>query len=251
MKVFTCVPEWEAMLTCIYEAFASRLGHENIKLLTEPVEQLSLFDEYVHVDADSEKAAKVVESIKRKISGRFYHEMATTAMAYEPDTLDNIYHMLILGFAYGSKVLDMMQFKDVVRNIEIRKRVGNEANRFQEAIRFHQVGNVYVAHIEPKSRVSGYLGPVFTDRMPSENFVIVDDIHLEAVFHQANEPFYMRKLSTEELEQLTKTEKLNDEYTDLWKIFFDTIAIKERENPKCQLSHSPLWARKHIIEYNL
>lgn len=251
MKVYTCKPEWEAMLTCIYEAWRSGLGHENIRLQTEPIEQLSLFDDYEHVDADSVKAAKVADSINIKISPAFYHAMAITSMAYESDALDNIYHMLILGFAYGPSVMDMYKYKDVARNHEICGRVDREANRFQESIRFHQAGNVYVAHIEPKSRVAEYLGPIFQNRMPSENFVIVDDIHLDAVFHAANEPFYMKKLTKDELSQLIETENLNDGFTDLWKIFFDSIAIEERKNPKCQMNHSPLWARKHIIEFNM
>lgn len=249
MRIYTCVPEWEAMLTAIYTAFECKLGHNNLMLLTEPLEQMNLFDEYVHVDSDGEKAAKVAESIKRKISPLFYHEMATTAMAYESDALDNIYHMLILGFAYGPSVLDMLKFKDVMRNREIRKRIGNEACRFKEAIRFHQIGTAYIAHIEPKSRIAEYLGPAFCDRMPSENFIIVDDIHMDAVIHEANKDFYIKKLTADELDQLIKTENMNDQYTDLWKIFFETIAIKERENLKCQMNHSPLWARKHIVEF--
>lgn len=250
MRIYTCEPEWEAMLTCIYEAWTSKLGHQNIKLLLEPINQLELFTEYVHVDRDQEKATKLMDAINIKISPFFYHEMAVTAMAYEEDTLDNIYHMLILGFNYGENVLDMLQYKDVVRNSEIRGRVRREAERFQECVRFHKVSNAYVAHIEPKSRVAEYLGPVFQGRMPSENFVIVDDIHGEAVFHKADEQYFMRKLLPEELERLLATEDMNDEYTDLWKVFFNTIAIKERTNPKCQLNHSPLWARKHIVEFN-
>lgn len=249
MRIYTCTPEWESMLSCIYEAFSCKLGHNNIKLLTEPIEQLSLFDEYIHVEANSLKAAKVADSIRQRISPGFYYDMTITSMAYEKDALDNIYHMLILGFAYGPNVMDMLKFKDVMRNTEIRKRISTEACRFKEAIRFHQLGNVYIAHIEPKSRIVAYLGMAFQDRMPSEHFVIVDDIHLDAVFHQANNDFYIKKLTVEELDQLIKTENMNDSYTDLWKIFFETISIKERENLKCQMNHSPLWARKHIVEF--
>lgn len=250
MRIYSCIPTWEAMLTTIYDAWSSGLGHEKIKLMIEPLDQYSLFDEYIHVEPDSDKAIKVIDAINTKISPYVYHEMAITSMACEEDTLDNIYHVLILGFAFGPDVLDMMQYKDIVRNYEIRTRVGREANRFQEIMRFHQLGNVYISHFEPKSRVAEYLGPIFQDRMPSENFVIVDDIHKEAVVHHANTDCYMQKLTKEELDQLLVTESVNDEYTDLWKVFFDTIAIKERQNPKCQMTHFPLWARKHAIEFS-
>lgn len=249
MRVYTCAPTWDAMLTTIYEAFECKLGHENIKLMIDPVEQFTLFDEYIYVESDKEKALKVVDAINKKISSYVYHQMAVTSMAYEEDVLDNIYHVLILGFNYGPDVLNMMQYKDVMRNYEIRKRVESEACRFKEFIRFHKIGDVYVAHIEPKSRIAEYLGPIFEDRMPSENFIIVDDVHFDAVVHYADEPFFMRKLDNIEYNKILNTEKINDEYTDLWRVFFNSIAIKERTNEKCQMLHFPKWTRVHAVEF--
>lgn len=250
MTIYTCVPEWEAMLTCIYEAWKSGKGHENIMLLLEPVEQLTLFDEYIHVDASPEKAEKVADAVIRKISLQFYENLAYTSMAYEEEVLDNIYRVMILGFAYGPNVIDMVQYKDIMRNCQIRKRVGTEANHFREFIRFHAIGNsVFVAHIEPKSRILPALGPDFLDRMPSEHWVIVDDVHSEAVIHPKDRPFFFRTLSKEELNELKQTEEQNDEYTGLWKTFFNSIAIEQRKNPKCQRNLFPVWTRKHAVEF--
>jgi len=250
MRIYTCKPEWEAMLTCIYEAFNSKLGHKNIRLLREPIDQYAFFDEYVHIEPDSEKANKVIASINEKLSPYVYRELAITSMAYEEDALDNIYHVLILGFKYGKDVLNMFKFRDIMRNYEIRQRVGREASRFQEFLRFNRLGDTLVAHFEPKSRVAEYLGPVFMDRMPSENFIIVDDIHYEAVIHPSNETYYMQKLTQAEMDAIKNSEEHTDEYTDLWKIFFDTIAIRERTNDKCQNTHAPKWARLHMVEFS-
>ncbi len=67
MTVFTVKIILMQMMTCVYEAWASRLGHSNIKLKTEPIGNLELFCDYRHVDADPEKTASVVRSIKSKI----------------------------------------------------------------------------------------------------------------------------------------------------------------------------------------
>lgn len=249
MRVYTCNHEWGAMLTAIYEANASRLGHNNIRFEIEPVGQYSLFDEYVHVEYDADKVSKVIDALNSKISPYFYQQLFTTSMSNDEDVLDNIYKVMLLGFSYGGNVLKMLQYSDIMRNAEICKRVKNEANRFQEIMRFHKIGEVYISHFEPKNRVIEYLGGVFQDRMPSEHFIIVDDVHSEAVVHKKNENFYLQRLNEEELYNLLKTEKVNDEYTDLWKVFFDTIAIKERINPKCQMNHFPIWARKHAVEF--
>ena len=49
--------------------------------------------------------------------------------------------------------------------------------------------------------------------------------------------------------RLAETEEVNDEFTDLWKTFFDTIAIEERKNEKLQRNMFPLWTRKHVVEF--
>lgn len=250
MTVFTCEQEFDAMLSCIYEAFCSRLGHKNIRLEFEPVGQVCMFDQYIHVDTDEKNVMKVIDAINNKISPYFYHEIMYSAQYHADDVLDNIYRMLLLGFKYGNAALDMIQYEAVHRNRDIRKAYGNEVCRFKEILRFHEVKqSLYVAHIEPKSRMVVALGPVFQDRMPSENWMIVDDIHCEAVIHPKDKPYYIRRLSGDELQELILTEEANDEYTDLWKIFFDTIAIKERENAKCQQNHFPIWTRKHAVEF--
>lgn len=251
MTVFTCEPEFEAMLTCIYRAFESRLGHQNIRLETEPVGQYSMFDEYIHVDSDPILSEKVIDSINRKISPYFYQEIMYSAHYHDQDVLDNIYRMLLLGFKFGNSALDMVQYEAVNRSRIIRGAYGKEVCRFQEFARFHLIGNsLYVSHIEPRCRIVIALGPIFQDRMPSENWIIIDDTHHEAVVHPKNSQFYIQKLSDEDFKRLLLTEQENDIYTDLWKSFFDSIAIRERTNPTCQLNHMPYWSRKHAVEFN-
>ncbi len=250
MTVFTCEPTWDAMLTCIYQASASHLGHRNIRLQVEPISQYTLFDNYIHVDADEAKAMNVCDAINTRISPYVYRELTYASMSCDEDTLDTIYHVIILGFSLGPDILQMTQYKDVMRFQEIRTRLSKEICRFKEVVRFHKVrDSLFVAHIEPKSRLILTVGAAFEDRMPSEHWMVVDDTHREAVIHPKDSPFYLRTLTEEEYFTLLETEKENDAYTDLWQVFFDTIAIKERNNPRCQKTLLPLWTRKHMVEF--
>lgn len=251
MTVYSCEPDLEAMLTCIYYAWSSKLGHQNIRLELEPIDQLSLFDKYIHVDADIEKATKVMAAVKNKISPYFYQKLSYNSMSSESDVLDNMYHVMILGFKYGTEVLNRIEFRDIIRYQEIHKRVSSDACRFKEFLRFHEAApGVYVSIIEPKNRILPALALDFTDRMPSEHWMIVDVNQKEAVIHPKNEDYYIQKLSDYELCKLKQTENQNDGFTDLWKLFFTTIAIKERANYNCQRNHIPLWSRKHVTEFN-
>lgn len=239
------------MLTCIYVAGKCRLGSGNFKLCTEPIEQYSMFESYVHVDADERKAAEVVRAVTTMISPAFYDEVMYCTGAYEPDTLDIIYRVIALGFKYGPRVLEMYQLPEVVRFLTISRRYGAEAHSFREFSRFNRVGDSFFAHIEPKSRVLLPVAEYFSDRCPSENWMVVDDVHREAVVHPADEPYYIWKLSEEEFACTLLTEEARDEYNSLWRTYFDKIAIDARINYRCQMNHFPKWKRRHAAEFIL
>lgn len=249
MTVFTCEDDFEAMLTCIYEAWYSRLGHSNVRLMAEPVEQPNMFDTYIHVNGDADKAMAVADAINLKISPAFYSEIAFCLGACEADALDTVYRVLVLGFKLGPGVLDAYGYDAIARFKAVRIRYGREVSSFIEFVRFTLTGGVYVAHIEPKSHVLLPVAEHFSDRMPSEHWMIIDDVHREAVIHPCNERYYLRKLSDEEFTRLKATEALNDSFTAMWKVYFNEIAIKERNNPKCQLTHFAKWKRKHVTEF--
>lgn len=250
MTVFTCKDDFESMMTCIYDAWASKRGHDQVKLMREPILQQDLFCEYIHVEGDAEKTQKVVRSIRNKISQEAYLHVFYATLSNAPDALDVIYRFLILGFAYGGKVLSMLSYPAVMRMMQLQRNVGNEAHYFREFMRFAAIeGGVYAAHFEPKNNVLISVAGHFQDRMPSEHWLIVDDTRSLAAIHPRNEDFYIRMLTEKEMDALSETEKYQDEFTKLWFTFFDSIGIRERENPKCQRNLFPLWLRKHAVEF--
>lgn len=266
MTIYTCGESFEAMMTCIYEAWAGRRGHVNIRLQLEPVEQPELFCEYLPVSADAEKAEKVVRAIRQKISAEAYRQVFYAAMSFYPDRLDAIYRFLILGFACGAKVTKMFSEPSVMRVLELSRKAGNEMHYFREFTRFVSIDGyfsaqmsrmdaecmsekVYVAHIEPKCNITAVTASHFADRMPSEYWMLIDDNRRIAAVHPKDQPFYMTILSEEEMQKLAETERRGDLFTKLWKEFFNTIGIQQRRNADCQRNMMPLWYRKHATEF--
>lgn len=250
MTIYTCENTFEAMMTCIYDAWASKEGHQNIRLKAEPVGDMELFYEYRPIQADTEKAKKVVRSIQKKLSFSAYIMIYRCAMSEHPDKLDRIYRFLLLGFAYPDKITDMLQHPYVSAVFELSRSVMNEAHIFREIVRFQALPDgVLVAHIEPKSNILTLLYPAFDDRMPSENWLIIDDTRSIAAIHSADQETYLTTLSTDELQRLKHTEDMTDPFIDMWKSFFHHIEIAERKNPSCQRTHLPIWYRKHATEF--
>lgn len=252
MKIFCCKDRFEDILTCIYDAWSMALivGHDNIRLVREPVYQQTLFDEYIHVDADNDKVEKVIRSIKKSISEQAYNYVFYASLSEQEDALQAIYNFLRVGFAVGSRVCFMYANPYVMRMAELKRKIGNESHFFKEFSRFTSLDNkVYVCHIEPKNNVITLVAEHFADRMPSEHWVMVDDKRKMAVVHPKDEDIYLRYLTDAEFETLSRSEEYEDEYTEMWRSFFRVIGIKERENYKCQRNMFPIWMRKHAVEF--
>ena len=83
---------------------------------------------------------------------------------------------------------------------------------------------------------------------PEENWIIYDDIRKKALVHRYKSETIV--VSGEELDRVIDQIDIDDDYEELWKVFFDAIAIEERRNEKCQMSHVPKWYRKHMNEFN-
>ncbi len=237
-------------MTCIYDAWASKIGHKNIRLQTEPIGNLELFCDYYHIEADLNKSRKVVTAICRKISKEAYIMIFRCAMSCAPDKLDRIYRFLLLGFAYPKEVTVMLQHPIVQPVFELNRKVMNEVHLFREFIRF-QPGpqNILVSVIEPKSNLLTLLAPAFEDRIPSENWMIIDKNRSLAAVHPKDSETYLTALTPEEFQEMEHSLKKGDPYAALWKDFFQTLAIEQRKNPVCQRTHIPVWYRKHATEF--
>lgn len=250
MRIYTCEDRYDAIATCIYDAWewALKNGHENVRLQKEPVLQPGFFAEYIHVEPDPGKARKVTRSIRQKISEDAYATVYFATL-YQEDLLNEIYQYLRIGFRVGPAIREMLTEPVVMKLMQARRNVGNEISAVKEFTRFDEVSGVLVSHMEPKNNVL-YLGSThFADRMPSENWMMIDDVRRLAVIHPKDTQMYIQYLEEEEWNRLKETENKRDIYRNLWETFFEAIAIEERKNPTCQRNHFPLWRRKHVTEF--
>lgn len=250
MRGFLCEDSLEGIFTGIYNAWAFGMGHENVRLLMKEQYEPELFTEYEDVEPDPEKSEKVARSIQRKISGEAFRVVCRAAFSARAERADVIYRFLIEGFRYGETALRRLQEPAVAEIFALSRKVANEAHQYLEFIRFEQLENgILFASISPKSRVATLVAPHFADRFPGENWVIYDDGREEAAVHTAGGDWMMARLPKEQADAFLKTYGSSDHYEDLWKVFFRTIGIRERENPDCQRNLLPLWYRKHMTEF--
>ncbi|MDD5937069.1 MAG: TIGR03915 family putative DNA repair protein [Clostridiales bacterium] len=253
IRIYQCEDSVEGIFTAVYVAWAARYGHDYIKLQIKSEDgstNYELFSEYIDVKKDSALADKVAESIRKKISVSAYQMVVRAALSDHPCKANSIYHFLVRGFAMGAKVVDHLSDKYVQDIFEMNRRVGNDSHYYKEFLRFQELENkVLLAKIEPKCNVVELITPHFADRLAAENFLILDVKRKIATVHQANNSWFLTYLSNDEVEQLLSLAESQQDYEQLWRTFFDSIAIKERENYACQRNHVALHYRKYMTEF--
>lgn len=253
-KIYICDNSIDGILTAVYIAWSSGYDHSNIKIEERQDDgnysNLQLFSEYMIVETDLLKALKVSESIKKKISIEVYEMVCCVALSDYIGKADLIYRFLILGFHFGAKIIEQLSNEIVNKVFFVNKNVNNERHHLLGFLRFSEQDNgLLTAVIHPKNNVITLITPHFVDRLPMERFVIFDGNRKLATLHVPGKDWILTRIPEFDQLHIDEFSFDEDEYRDLWKIFFHSIAIKERANKKLQRNNMPLRFRGDMTEF--
>lgn len=239
-------------MTGVYDAYASKLGYENVKLVTDDVMDRELFAEYVEVPADSEKSAKVLRTIRREMGLEAYEAICQAAASKDKRKADAIYRTIVLGLHLPKKqkVMNCLTKEYVSIVAELSKRTWNEAHSFMGYVRFSELaGGILYAEIKPENEVLPIIAPHFANRYPEENWVIYDSGREKFAIHRAGKGWMMvegMSIAEEAKSQLSMDE---EDYRAMWKSFTKSIAIEARKNEELQKKLLPLRFRDKMTEF--
>lgn len=262
MTVYMCGSELEGILCGIYDAWTSGLGHEHVRLeIRGDYQEPELFTQYLDVEEEdpkerAQKASKVLSAISGKLSQEIYRQVCTASLSCDPKRADKIYRYLIQAFRLGPSAADRLQLPEVCDIFRLCRSVHNEAHQLIEFIRFSQNREgVLISRIGPENDVLTLVSPHFADRLPSENWVIYDEKRRKAAVHPRGGRWFLVHEAVKEAEEEAWGYWLKEKtdegvYQELWKSFYETIAIRERENPRCQRTHLPLRFRPYMTEFD-
>lgn len=243
-----CEDTFDGMMSAIYEGWIRMNRGDIIHIRPGEVYEYSFFTEYVCVETDFNRAKKVADSIRKKISLEAYMMVFRACMHYDEERVDSVVEFLKIGYKVGARVTKDFGNPVVMRIVEYNRKVGNESHLYKGFVRFKEVQeNFLLSTISPKCDVLPLISHHFSNRFPMEKWIIYDESRRKALVHgKGMEPVMMMG---SEIGERIRIMDSSDDYEDLWKVFFDTIGIKERENARCQNSHIPKWYREHMPEF--
>lgn len=236
---------FEGLLTCIYHNY---YGERASGIFPASGYQSHMLGGYKETQTDEKKADRVYDAVARRISeydlGRIYKVFVSAV----PEKENKILNYLRLGFKKGS-CISLMHGDPVVFAVQsAEKKVNNEIHRLKGLVRFSAMGSgeypVYYSSVEPDNDVIQFLASHFCDRFKNQAFIIHDKKRNKALIASGGS-WYISSFFSRELPPFSQDEQ---KFRDLWKKYFDSIAIKERTNARCQKNFMPVRYWKHLTE---
>lgn len=209
--------------------------------------QGGLFAELAAIETAPERALGFFDEMAVQISPfacrTLYHAFLSDVAGVEMI----LFRYLELGWRVGGR-LDSLLTRDEVRQVHrLARKVRYEAHRMMGFVRFKEVaGGFYYAQLEPDHRILPLVAPHFSRRFRDQHWIIHDLRRGEGIVYDAGRKEWAQtEIDLCGMPEFTAKEELCQE---LWRRYFDRIAIEERKNPKLQRSKLPFKYRKHLVE---
>ena len=232
---------FDGFLCCVYESYMQKECPTAI--IGDGDDEPNLF-EIRAVTTERAHAQRVYRSFL-KISpgvGPFLHRAFLTCM---DDKEMAMYRFVVKLYREGAPLLTRLSDETYHPLRKAVRHLSCEAEALRGFIRFSELGGILGAEIEPKNRVLPILRSHFCDRYHNESFFVYDRTHREALLYSGG---VSRIVPLEHFEMAPPDEN-EANYRRLWRSFYDTIAIRERENPKLQQSNLPKRYRSTMTEF--
>ncbi len=252
MKNYIYDGSFQGFLTVIYTLFLNK--ELNVNIISNQKNSFILF-ETVIVETDIEKAKKVVERINSSFSKNSLYNITGAFLSNESGVENTILSYICLGLKYG-KITDSNLNEDSILNIiKISERTYKEAHKIKGLLRFKELSDSsFYAPIFPDNNILPIIYRHFENRFPNQNWVIHDIRRKTCVIYTNKvSSFYDNVIAEKSVLENSSSVLSSEElfFQSLWKNYFNTIAIKERENLKLQMKFIPKKYWNYITEMEI
>ena len=258
MQVYLFDNTLDGLLTAVFDSFFRK--QQDVTLLAEG-EQLPLFADEPHVvHTDSGKSERVWKGLEKYLSKDGLHMITVSWLSEERALNQPLFNFICKVFRTNVKGLERnASDEDVLAVRNTCRRVLHEQLRMKQFIRFQKAKDgTYLAVVSPDHNVLPLITDHFSDRFNDQPWLIYDakrhfgyyydgKIVIHVTFEdEASVPFDLSN-GKMDADILSDNDQL---FQDLWRIYFKAICIKERMNPKKQLSDMPRRYWKYMTEKN-
>ncbi len=223
---------FDGLLCCVFESYDRNELPSDVSTAYSPLPLLLPVRQIATVP---ERATRVFSSIPKKMGCAVLDFIKRAFLTCHPRKDLLILEFLRKGYSVGPSVLNMLTDNVVHELYAAVRHLEHEAHLYTGFIRFSDINGALAAQIEPKNNVLPIITPHFCERFPEEQFLIYDKTHGLALLY-VNHSWTLNSVEELSLPAPSDEEK---RYRNLWRMFYHTIEIKERHNPRCRMGHMP------------
>ena len=239
-----CIYLYDGTLAGFYTCVHEVVYEKEVPLFIWPEEtkQQSFFFTktiYTHL----QKAQKVRESIKKQLGIQGKELVETVFFSCLEDKEKKMLDLILLGYQKGKNILKALDHPVVHPLYKAQRHLLGEVHSFEGFVRFEKVEDLLYSKIAPKNQVLPFLSRHFEDRYANEKWIIFDEAHQMALCYEKGRS---QLVPVKYIEVTTSQEELN--WQSLWKTFYQTLSIKERENKKGRMNHMPKRYWSNLVE---
>jgi len=239
---------FEGFLSLIYDIYDRKLLPSKIDRNSSSTD---LFSTSLMCVVDDDHASRVLDGIIKKSNkkiARFIYEIFLS----EQDGVELKLIHLIKYILSGNRT-KIKDFSDpiIVDLHRIKKMINREVHRMHAFVRFQETkDDMWACEINPDFNVLPLIGKHFKDRYPALEWLIIDTNRQYGIHYAEDTIEYVtfdgvakdHRISSD---VITSQESL---YQEMWKQYFKSVNIEERNNEKLHLRHVPKRYWKYLIE---
>jgi len=257
MTVYVFDGTMNGLLTAVFDAFAL---HEQPQQLLMKGDALPLFCDHTYqVTTDGEKACRVWVGLEKRLPREAMKLISVSWLSELRELNQPLFLYICKVFRQGNIARNFSDV-DVLAVTNIARRVLHEQLRMKQFIRFQKAKDgTYLAVVSPDHNVLPIIIDHFQDRFNDQPWLIYDAHRHYGYYYDGKAAPIRITFESEAAVPFDLTNgKLdadilsNDDalFQQLWRTYFKAICIKERMNPKKQLSDMPRRYWKYMTEKN-
>lgn len=242
-KTYLYDGSFDGFLSIVFDCFSAKTLPQKIQV--ESMYLPNFLDKTLYIETDLKKAQRVFNGIEKNISYTTLYNTYYAFLSNEKDKEICLLKYICDGFEFGPKINNRLTISYIFKVMNLKKRSFGECHRLKGLLRFQEIGNnLYYAPIHPDNNILEPLGHHFINRFPTQNFIIHDKNRNLCFLYNGKE-YKIIDATDLKIPSISEEEQ---KYQELWKLFYKTISIDERKNPRCQMQYMPKKYWKDLIE---
>ena len=258
MTVYTFDHTLDGLLTAVFDAYAL---HQMPDSLSVEGDILPMFCNEVHqVRTAEDKARRVWAGLEKRLSREALRLITVAWLSEEKELSTPLFHYIYKVFLRkeGAPSIERnFSDPDVLFVTNTGRRVMHEQLRMKQFIRFQKTKDgTYLGVVSPDHNVLPLIISHFRDRFGDQPWLIYDARRRYGFYYDRQQVVRITFEDEEALPFDLDTGRLSSEvlsqddqlFQNLWRTYFKAICIRERMNPRKQLSDMPRRYWKYMTE---